>query len=114
MHFLEDERLDVADRGAAFAGVFPGSDVRKVRIIPLGFTLFRLKFLTEVTATGFVTVQRILAEKLGKFHKIRHAARPFQGLIELFLLAQDIIKVKIAGKAAVDGSWVAEYLKVKR
>lgn len=31
-----------------------------------------------------------------------------------FLLAQDIIKVKIDGKAAVDGSWVAEYLKVKR
>jgi aliphatic sulfonates family ABC transporter substrate-binding protein len=31
-----------------------------------------------------------------------------------FLLAQDIIKVKIDGKAAVNGSWVAEYLKVKR
>jgi hypothetical protein len=31
-----------------------------------------------------------------------------------FLLAQDIIKVKIDGKAAVDGSWVAEYLKMKR
>jgi taurine transport system substrate-binding protein len=31
-----------------------------------------------------------------------------------FLLAQDIIKVKIDGKAAVDGSWVAEYLKLKR
>lgn len=31
-----------------------------------------------------------------------------------FLLGQDIIKVKIDGKAAVDGSWVAEYLKVKR
>jgi aliphatic sulfonates family ABC transporter substrate-binding protein len=31
-----------------------------------------------------------------------------------FLVAQDIIKVKIDGKSAVDGSWAAEYLKAKR
>ena len=31
-----------------------------------------------------------------------------------FLLAQDIIKAKIDGKAAVDGSWIAEYLKARR
>ena len=31
-----------------------------------------------------------------------------------FLLTQDIIKAKIDGKSAVDGSWVAEYLKAKR
>jgi len=29
-------------------------------------------------------------------------------------LAQGIIKAKIDGKSAVDGSWVAEYLKAKR
>ena len=31
-----------------------------------------------------------------------------------FLLTQDIIKAKIDGKSAVDGSWVAEHLKAKR
>ncbi|HET8576657.1 MAG TPA: NrtA/SsuA/CpmA family ABC transporter substrate-binding protein [Methylomirabilota bacterium] len=31
-----------------------------------------------------------------------------------FLLAQDIVKAKIDAKTAVDGSWVAEYLKARR
>lgn len=31
-----------------------------------------------------------------------------------FLLAQGIVKAKIDGQAAVDGSWVAEYLRAKR
>ena len=31
-----------------------------------------------------------------------------------FLLAQDIIKNKVDAKAAVDGTWVSEYLKARR
>jgi ABC-type nitrate/sulfonate/bicarbonate transport system substrate-binding protein len=31
-----------------------------------------------------------------------------------FLLAQDIIKAKVDAKAAVDGTWIAEYLKAPR
>jgi hypothetical protein len=31
-----------------------------------------------------------------------------------FLLVQDIIKNKVDAKAAVDGTWVTEYLKARR
>jgi hypothetical protein len=31
-----------------------------------------------------------------------------------FLHAQDIIKAKVDAKAAVDGTWIAEYLKARR
>jgi hypothetical protein len=31
-----------------------------------------------------------------------------------FLLAQGIVKTKIDGRAAVDGSYVSEYLKTRR
>jgi RNA-binding protein YhbY len=31
-----------------------------------------------------------------------------------FLSAQDIIKTKVGAKAAVDGTWVTEYLKGRR
>src|SRR5260221_778589 len=87
VHFVIHELFFVKDRSFVQALIFPGSHVRKVLIIPLGFTLGSLKFFAEMSTAGFLSVQRIRAEQFGELHEIRNAPSIFQRLVQAAVLS---------------------------
>jgi aliphatic sulfonates family ABC transporter substrate-binding protein len=81
----------------------------------LGVTEVVAKHIVEITPT--LSLQQVVDPKF-ELSLLPGPGNPgAAGMIQQvgdFLLTQDIIKAKIDGKSAVDGSWVAEYLKAKR
>jgi taurine transport system substrate-binding protein len=81
----------------------------------LGVTEAVAKHIVEINPT--LSLQQVVDPKFGLSILPEPGNPGAAGMIQQvgdFLLTQDIIKAKIDGKSAVDGSWVAEYLKAKR
>src|SRR5215831_7873361 len=87
LYVIEDEWLLVQRSGAARTLEFPCGDVRKVGVVAQGLTIGRLVLLAEMTAAGFVAVQRISTHQFAKFEKIGHAAGFLERLVKLLVRA---------------------------
>ncbi len=74
----------------AGAGVFPRGDVGVRVVVAQSFAVRRLKFLSEMAAARFVTLQRVLAHQLAELQKIRHTAGVFERLIEFFTAPEHV------------------------
>ena len=57
---------------------FPGSDVRVVLIVALGFALFGLVFESEMTAARFFSVESIAHFYFGEFEEVGDSACFFE------------------------------------
>ena len=90
MNVFEGERLLVQDRRLVRPGIFPGRDVAVLVVVAQRFAVRSLKLLAEMSAAGFVALQRIQAHQLAEFQEVRHASGIFQRLIEFFAAAQDV------------------------
>ena len=89
MHVVEGERLFGESGGAAFSLVAPGGDVGVVLVVAEGFAFGRLILFAEMAAAGFVAVERVEAHQFGEFEEVGDAAGLFEGLVELFVGAED-------------------------
>ena len=70
------------DRRLVLATPLPSCNIEVLVIVAKGFTFGGLRLRTEVTATGFFTVQGIDAHKLAQLHEVCNTASLFKGLIE--------------------------------
>jgi hypothetical protein len=69
-------------RSNTFPVKFPCCHVGIIFIVAEGFSLICLMLYTEMTPTGFLSMESVAAKKLTKLQKIRYAASFFQGLIK--------------------------------
>ena len=65
----------------ARTGVAPRCDVAEVFVVALGLAIGSLVLLAEMAAAGFVAFQRVDAQQLAEFEKVRDAAGFFEALI---------------------------------
>src|SRR5262245_14334668 len=80
---FEDERLFMPDRLDPLAAIFPNGRVRELGVVAFRLAFGGLVFRAEMTAAGFVAGERVLAERLGEFHEVRHAAGALDDLVRL-------------------------------
>ena len=89
MHGLEMERFAMQRRAknVPVSLKFPREYSSEIFVVTLRFTIGSLVFFPEMSATGFVALQRINAHELGKLEKISDPSRAFERLIVAFAFA---------------------------
>ena len=66
---------------------FPREHSSEIFVIPLGFTIRSLVFFAEMSAAGFVALERVNAHELGELEEISDPSRAFERLIVAFSFA---------------------------
>ena len=86
---FERQRFLVQDRFVADSLVFPGGDVAEFVIVAGAFAFAGLVFFAEVSAAGFIPLQRVVRQQFREFEEVGDASRVFQVLVEGLAAAQD-------------------------
>ena len=68
---------------------FPGEHCCVVFVVAERLAISRLMFLAKMRSGRFVALKRIHAHQLGEFEEIGNASGAFQGLVKIFVAAQD-------------------------
>src|SRR5947209_1238656 len=88
MDFLEIEWFFIQNSRFSVTCILPGRDISEIGIVTLGFAVFRLIFLAEMSAAGFVAVKGVLNHQLAELKEVRYAAGAFQRTIKVFVFTE--------------------------
>jgi hypothetical protein len=89
MHRLEMQRFAMEFRQLPIALKFPSKHCGMVFVVAECLAIGGLMFLAEMPASRFVALERVHAHQLSEFEKIGDTPGSFQGLIKVFVAAQD-------------------------
>src|SRR5215468_7254887 len=84
---LERQRLDVAGRRGAVAGVLPDRNVAEVDVVAHGLAV-GLVLDAEMPATALLADQRVVAHQLGEPEEVGDPAGLLERLVEAIALAE--------------------------
>src|SRR6266436_5778543 len=89
MHRLEMQRFAMKFRRLPIALKFPRGHCGMAFIVAECLAVGGLMFLAKMPASRFVALERVRTHQLSKFEKIGDAPGAFQGLVKIFVAAQD-------------------------
>src|SRR5215468_4329636 len=89
MYFLEFERLLVHVGPLTDSLELPRRDIREIRIVALGFAIWRLTFLAEMPAARFAPLERIERQQFGEFQIVGDTSSVFEALVQIIRRPRD-------------------------